>query len=263
MKRSTNEAGCVRERKNRRRGSKWLAALLFTSAGVLLVLATVLAIDVDGANSGTGASIQEPGVWGPMLLLEEWAGVAGRELKTALRDRSASVTSSTGPVSTTTTSTAQVASVPVTHPIAEPARMVIPAISVRAKLIPVGLLDDGAMETPPFGLAGWYKLGPVPGATGPAVIVAHVDSKKGPDVFYRLRELKPGDKVEVYGADGDVAVFTVESQEEVLKKDLPTERIWNQTDQAVLRLITCGGEFDAASGHYLSNTIVYAHLEES
>jgi hypothetical protein len=26
------------------------------------------------------------------------------------------------------------------------------------------------------------------------------------------------------------------------------------------RLITCGGPFDAASGHYLDNIIVYAHL---
>lgn len=262
MKRSTSQAACVRVTRRRRRGSRWLAALLLTLAGALAVSAIVLSIDLDGRSGRTDASMLEPSIWGPLLVLEEWVGTAGREVKAVLKDRSTSTTSGTNPVATTT-STTELAAVPAKHPIQEPVQVVIPAISVKAKLIPVGLLDDGAMETPPFGLAGWYKLGPVPGATGPAVIVAHVDTKNGPDVFYRLRELKPGDKVEVHGADGDVAVFSVDSQEEVLKKDLPTERIWNQTDQAVLRLITCGGEFDAASGHYLSNTIVYAHLEES
>lgn len=150
-----------------------------------------------------------------------------------------------------------------THPIVEPTRIVIPSLGVNADLVPVGLLDDGAMEIPAFGLAGWYRLGPAPGAVGPAVIVAHLDTKHGPDVFYRLRELLPGDGIEVHGAGGEVAVFTVESQEEVLKRELPTERIWNQTTQAALRLITCAGEFDTAGGHYLSNTIVYAHLEAS
>ena len=66
------------------------------------------------------------------------------------------------------------------------------------------------MEVPPFGLAGWFRAGPTPGASGPAVIVGHVDSKKGPDVFYRLNKLKPGDEILVYGKSGDVAVFVVD-----------------------------------------------------
>lgn len=243
-----------------RRGSKWLAALLLTAAVALLVSAIALIVpDWSGEDGRTGASTVAPATRGPLPILNEWVGVAGGEFDRVLEARrSATSTTSTAPAPTTTTT-----SVPPTHPIADPVRVVIPVIGVNATLIPVGLLGDGAMETPSFGLAGWYKLGPVPGATGPAVVVAHVDTKSGPDVFYRLRELLPGDRVEVHGADGEVAVFVVESQEEVLKKELPTERIWNQTDQALLRLITCGGEFDPASGHYLSNTIVYAHLEAS
>jgi hypothetical protein len=30
---------------------------------------------------------------------------------------------------------------------------------------------------------------------------------------------------------------------------------------AELRLITCGGTFDAQTGHYLSNVVVYATLQ--
>ncbi len=148
------------------------------------------------------------------------------------------------------------------HEIPDPVRVVIPAIEVDAQVISVGLLENGDMDVPPFGLAGWYKLGPAPGAGGPAVIVAHVDTKKGPDVFYHLEKLEPGDKILVYGEDGDAATFVVDSKEQRLKSELPTDRIWDDTWEPVIRLITCGGDFDQEWGHYLSNVIVYGHLVE-
>jgi LPXTG-site transpeptidase (sortase) family protein len=112
------------------------------------------------------------------------------------------------------------------------------------------------MRIPDFGDAGWYKLGPRPGARGPAVLVAHVHGPAGDDVFSRLHELQPGDKVTVHRTDG-ASVFVVESSEQVPKEDLPYDRIWNETDAAVLRLITCGGTYDKQAG-YSDNTIVYA-----
>jgi LPXTG-site transpeptidase (sortase) family protein len=141
-------------------------------------------------------------------------------------------------------------------------RIVIPAISTGANIIPVGVEKEGVMEVPPAQKAGWYKLGPVPGAPGPAVIVAHVYYNHDRDVFYQLKRLQPGDEIQVYDGSGDVALFVVDSREEVLKNELPTEKIWNQTAEPVLRLITCGGVFDPATRHYLSNVIVYAHLVE-
>lgn len=143
-------------------------------------------------------------------------------------------------------------------PIAHPVRVEIPAIGVDAELIEVGLQPDGAMEVPDFGLAGWYGNGPEPGAAGPAVIVAHVDSRRGPDVFHRLRELEPGDEIRVHGADGQTLAWTMDTSELVDKNQLPTERIWTDTEQPVLRLITCGGEFDPSVRSYRSNVIVYA-----
>lgn len=142
----------------------------------------------------------------------------------------------------------------------QPARIRIPAIEVDAPIVGVGLLDSGEMEVPDPGLAGWYDLGPRPGAPGPSVIAAHVDSYRGPDVFYRLRELEPGDVIEVHGAGGDIARFVVESSEQELKEALPADRIWNDTTEPVLRLITCGGDFDRSRRSYRSNIIVYAAL---
>jgi hypothetical protein len=147
------------------------------------------------------------------------------------------------------------------HPVRDPNRIVIPAIDVDAVVVPVGLLATGDMETPPWGIAGWYSLGPAPGEPGPAVVLAHVDSVHGRDVFYDLKKLEPGDEVFVYGSDGsDPAVFLVDSVETQLKAELPRERIWFYSEDPLIRLITCGGKYDRKWGHYLANVIVYGHL---
>jgi LPXTG-site transpeptidase (sortase) family protein len=147
---------------------------------------------------------------------------------------------------------------PSPEPVAEPVRVVIPAIDVDSELVALGLNDDNSMEVPNFGLAGWYEPGPPPGAPGPAVIAAHVDSRRGPDVFFRLRELAAGDEVVVEQASGENATFVVDTVEQHPKDELPVERIWEDTDDVVLRLITCGGEFDSSVRSYRSNVIVYA-----
>jgi sortase (surface protein transpeptidase) len=155
-------------------------------------------------------------------------------------------------------------------PISGPARVVprasrpvsiaIPAAGVDAGVVPVGLGTDGAMEVPDVDLAGWYQLGPRPGERGPAVIVGHVDSREGPAVFFKLGQLRQGDRI-VVGQDGGAAIaFAVERVERHAKESLPVGRIWNRTSQPVLRLITCGGSFDRSTGHYRDNVIVYARL---
>ena len=91
------------------------------------------------------------------------------------------------------------------------------------------------------------------------MLVAHVHGPAGDDVFARLHELQPGDRVTVHRTDG-TSTFVVDGSERLPKKDLPLDRIWPETDDSVLRLITCGGKFDPQIGGYPDNTIVYAHL---
>ncbi|HEY8338884.1 MAG TPA: class F sortase [Egibacteraceae bacterium] len=141
---------------------------------------------------------------------------------------------------------------------ADPVRIVIPDIGVDARVVPIGLTEEGALAVPDFGLAGWYQLGPRPGDPGPAVIAAHVDSRAGPDVFYRLRELVPGAVVRISDAAGTVHEFTVSAVEQHDKDELPADRIWSDEDAPALRLITCGGAFDYSVRHYTDNVIVFA-----
>jgi Sortase domain len=144
----------------------------------------------------------------------------------------------------------------------EPMRLEIPAIGVGTPLLRLGLDADGAMQVPgDFARAGWFAEGPAPGQVGPSVIAGHVDSRTGPAVFYRLRDLRPGDPVLVERADGSRLRFLVERSGSYPKAAFPTRDVFGPVPVAALRLITCGGEFDRARGSYRENLVVFARLD--
>jgi hypothetical protein len=150
-------------------------------------------------------------------------------------------------------------------PAASPIRLQIPAIHVSAKIVDEGLDADGALQVPPLtnaGVreAGWYDLGPAPGQVGSAIIAGHVDSYQAPGVFYDLGSLAPGNAVEVTLANGETVHFTVTSVHEYTKAHFPAAEVYGPEPYQALRLITCGGAFDQATGHYLSNIVAYARM---
>jgi sortase (surface protein transpeptidase) len=148
------------------------------------------------------------------------------------------------------------------RPVAHPTALDIPAIGVRTRLIRLGLTASGALQVPASAaVAGWYTGSPRPGAIGSAIIAGHIDSHGGPGVFFRLRELKPGNLIYVRRADGTLAVFRVTAVHTYAKIHLPTAEVYGPVPDSQLRLITCGGTFDSATGHYLSNVIVFAVLK--
>jgi Sortase domain len=142
-----------------------------------------------------------------------------------------------------------------------PVRLAIPAIGVATPLVRLGLEADGGMEVPAdFGRAGWFTGGPAPGQVGPSVIAGHVDSRTGPAVFHRLRELRPGQAILVERADGSRLRFVVEQTRSYPKAGFPTAAVFGPVPEAALRLITCGGDFDRARGSYRDNLVVFARL---
>lgn len=142
---------------------------------------------------------------------------------------------------------------------APPRRVVIPRIGVDSTLIGLRVQRDRTLEVPrDFDVAGWYREGTKPGDAGPAVLVGHVDSYDGPAVFFRLSELRRGDRIAVYRTDGSRVVFAVQAQERVPKNAFPTARVYGATAGPELRLLTCGGRFDPTTKHYEDNVVVYA-----
>jgi len=148
-----------------------------------------------------------------------------------------------------------------------PVSVHIPAIGVDSSLLRLGVNSDGTIQVPSIrtssGVAAWYKYSATPGQIGSSVIEGHVDSLQGHAVFFRLGALHPGDAIDVTLADGITAIFRVTGVREYAKSSFPAKAIYGATDFAALRLITCGGAFDYATGHYLSSTVVFASLTSS
>jgi len=142
-----------------------------------------------------------------------------------------------------------------------PVNLAIPAIGMSVSLGSLGLNPDGTVQVPNNTVQpGWFRLGPAPGQIGSSVILGHVDSYLGPGVFFQLRTLAAGDRVDVGLADGATVQFTVNAVAEYSKTDFPSQRVYGSHGSSDLQLVTCGGVFDQHTGSYLSNIVVYSSL---
>ena len=100
----------------------------------------------------------------------------------------------------------------------------------------------------------------MPGQKGSSVVLGHVDNYAGPSVFFSIKTLHRGDEIDIVRADGTMAAFAVDGVQKVAKALFPSNDVYGNVPYPSLRLITCGGPFDAARGQYLDNIVVYAHL---
>ncbi len=146
-------------------------------------------------------------------------------------------------------------------PASDAVKLKIPTVGIDATVMSVGKRTDGTIDVPSSTeLVGQYKYAPTPGENGPAIIVGHVDSVAGAAVFWRLRELVPGQPIEVIRADGTKATFKVSSVKNFRQDNFPTKEVYGNIDYPGLRLITCGGTFNYLTQHYSDNTVVFATL---
>ncbi|NUR67971.1 MAG: class F sortase, partial [Streptomyces sp.] len=144
-----------------------------------------------------------------------------------------------------------------------PVRLLIPKISVDAPFTDLAIGSTGQLQPPPAddtNLVGWFAKGASPGETGTSIIAGHVDTMTSAAVFADLGELKKGDSFEVRRDDGRTASFVVDDVETFEKDNFPSRRVYADTAQAQVRLITCAGDYDRTVRDYTDNLVVFAHL---
>jgi sortase (surface protein transpeptidase) len=126
----------------------------------------------------------------------------------------------------------------------------------------LGIQADGQVQVPTTTrVVGRYRYGVTPGQVGSAVILGHVDSYLGPGVVFDLKMLKAGDPLNLTLTDGTHARFIVTEVVQYLKTSFPDKSVYGAHGPSrSLQLVTCGGVFDHATGHYLSNVVVYSRL---
>ena len=237
-------------------GDGWHGRRVRLIAGVLavlLVLAGAVALVIGGraqvhAPQPSAAAASSPAAAGSASSAASTAVPSGRSSATG-GQRTAPVTR--GPL----------------LPASVPTRVVIPAIGVSSDLLQLGLNPDRTVQVPPLSRnsqAGWYRGSPTPGELGPSLILGHVDSAEyGPGVFFKLGALRPGQTVEVTRSDHTVAVFRIDRVASVPKNHFPTLQVYGDTQNAQLRLITCGGRFDFSARSYEDNIVVFGSLVAS
>lgn len=148
-------------------------------------------------------------------------------------------------------------------PTSAPMTIVIPALGVDAPVTRLDLNADGTVQVPPLdnhNLAGWYDRSVTPGAQGTSVILGHVDDYAGASVFYGIKNLREGDTIDITRADGTTTMFAVDGTQQAAKTSFPTSDVYGNVSYPALRLVTCGGPFDAKTGEYTGSIVVYAHL---
>ncbi len=145
----------------------------------------------------------------------------------------------------------------------EPVLLRIPSIGLVASFEePLGLNADGTVKVPEsFDKVGRYEHTPTPGEIGPAVILGHVDSFRGPAVFYSLGEVLIGDMIAVERNDGKIAIFEVSDIDFVKQDDFPGAKVYGTVDHSAIRLVTCSGDFNRDTNRYTHNLIVYGKLK--
>lgn len=146
----------------------------------------------------------------------------------------------------------------------KPVRLEIPAIGVDAVVEHVGLTAERAMDVPQDWMnVAWYENGPLPGATGNAVIAGHLDSSTGaPAVFWMLNRLAPGDQVAVTYDSGARFTFVVQ---ELVEYDHDAEgevidTVFGDALAPNLNLVTCQGVWDFGNGTYDKRLVVFTAL---
>lgn len=140
-----------------------------------------------------------------------------------------------------------------------PVRVVMAGLGIDGVVERTGVNDRGELDVPADARTlVWYRYGPSPGDPGSAVIAGHLDWKGVLGVFHQLAATSVGTTVTVHYSDGAERSFTVTAVELVDKPAVAVDGTFFRNGASVLRLVTCGGEFDDAVNSYKSNVIVTA-----
>lgn len=142
-----------------------------------------------------------------------------------------------------------------------PAQLKIDKIAVDAKIIPVGLTADGAMDAPTnLAEVGWYDQSAKAGEDAYAILLDGHHGVEQPGVFKRLHEIEQNDRIELITEHGTTLVYEVRETETVpyLEVDMYRALMPYQPGMQSLTIITCQGNYSSTTQTYDKRVVVYA-----
>lgn len=149
--------------------------------------------------------------------------------------------------------------------------MIIDKLGVNAQVDTYGL-DPNAVPVVPTGpgaaeVVAWYNFSAEPGTGSNAVFAGHV-TWFGPGVFYSLTSVTNGDEIKLVGPDGTELTYVVNDVFQVDANDPESLQVMRATDEDVITIITCDGDFvdtgdPVYGGEYPYRLVVRAALTET
>jgi LPXTG-site transpeptidase (sortase) family protein len=141
-----------------------------------------------------------------------------------------------------------------------PRYLKIPKLGVNARVLQVGTNKDGSLGTPSnvFDTA-WYNASAKPGQPGATLIDGHVSSWTSHGVFYGLKNLKPGDTMQVVRGDGSVFNYKVVKTQVYKDNNVDMRAAITPVVQGTpgLNLITCTGQVKPGTSEFNERVIVF------
>jgi len=142
-----------------------------------------------------------------------------------------------------------------------PVRLRVPRLGINAAIVPEVIdIQAGALGMPAnIQRLGWWRDGMAPTAHSGAILIAgHYDFETaGPAAFFRLPSARRGELVRLTTVDGAVHAYRVVTVETYPKTALPLT-VFDRRGPPRLVLVTCGGQFDSTTKHFLDNIVVTA-----
>lgn len=142
-----------------------------------------------------------------------------------------------------------------------PVRLKVPAIGVDSAIEDALITPDGRMDVPSGTKnVAWFALGPNPGEVGSAVIGGHYgfyQGNKGPTVFYKLDQLKVGEKIYIVDDKGGTLAFQVREIKLFDRNADATDVFTSSDGLAHLNLITCEGVWNKIDDNYPLRRVIF------
>lgn len=142
-----------------------------------------------------------------------------------------------------------------------PRALYINKLNVAARVLPMGVNNDGSMQAP-LGIydAGWYSGSVRPGETGAMVLNGHSSGPTREGLLGRLDTLTPGDEIVIEKGDKTQLKYKVAHTETVPLEavDMNKVALPYGTSKSGLNIYTCTGKWLPAEQTFDHRVIIYA-----
>jgi sortase (surface protein transpeptidase) len=149
-------------------------------------------------------------------------------------------------------------------PADDPRLIIIPKINLDTRVISTGVNSQNQIGTPPDSIeTAWFRESSLPGSPGATFIDGHVDGWYVPGVFYNLKDLTPGDKIEILTGNNTLYTYVVVKLQTYNANSVDMAQVLSPINPNLpgLNLMTCTGGLINNNTDFNQRLVVFSSLQ--